>query len=291
MSKNNFKNSWKPLASVAIWGASFIATKYLLNQLEPLIIILVRQILAVVFLGFIAFIQKKNFSINLHDHTYIFILSLVAIFHLWIQLTGLKFTTASNTGWIIGTSPVFMTILGIIFFKEKITFMQVFGILISFLGLILLISRGDLLSIDFITNKGDFLILASAFTWSVYSLINKKISVHYSPLMTILYLFLMMSLVLAPFTINQKNIFALYNLTINSWIAIIFLGIFCSGLAYVLWAKAMSEMQSSKVGAFLYIEPFITVFTAWIFLKEEISFFTIFSGIIIIIGVIFVNRK
>jgi len=291
MNSKTYKSALKPLTSVVIWGGSFIATKFLLYELEPLLIILVRQILAVLFLSVIAIQQKKSFAINLHDHTYIFILSLIATFHLWIQLNGLKHTTASNTGWIIGITPVFMTILGIIFFKEKITFTQLIGILISFTGLILLISKGNISSIDFISNKGDFLILASSFTWSIYSFVNKKISVHYSPLMTILYLFLMMSIILVPFTINSKNINSLFQLSALSWSALIFLGIFCSGLAYVLWAQAMSEMESSKVGAFLYIEPFVTVFTAWIFLKEEISFFTLFSGIVIIIGVILVNQK
>ncbi len=291
MNSNTYKSALKPLTSVVIWGGSFIATKFLLDYLEPLLIIFVRQILAVLFLSIIALKQKKSFAINLHDHSYIFILALIATFHLWIQLNGLKHTTASNTGWIIGITPVFMTLLGIIFFKEKITFTQLIGILISFTGLILLISKGDISSIDFITNKGDFLILASSFTWSVYSFVNKKISVHYSPLMTILYLFLMMSIILLPFTINSENINSLFHLSISGWYSLIFLGIFCSGLAYVLWAQAMSEMESSKVGAFLYIEPFVTVFTAWIFLKEEITFLTMFSGIIIIVGVILVNRK
>lgn len=292
MNKNIFLNNpWKPLTAVIIWGASFIATKFLLNELEPLVIVLIRQILAVLLLSAIALKQKKNFAINLHDHTYIFILAIIAAIHLWIQLTGLKYTTASNTGWIIGITPVFMTILGLIFFKEKISLIQWFGIAVSFLGLILLISKGNLSSIDFMSSKGDFLILASAFTWSVYSLVNKKISINYSPLMTILYLFLMMSIILLPFTISQENLNAILHLPIISWWALIFLGFFCSGLAYVLWAQAISEMQSSKVGAFLYIEPFVTVFTAWIFLKEEITFLTMFSGIIIVIGVILVNRR
>lgn len=282
---------WKPLTSVIIWGNSFIATKYLLNNLQPMMIILIRQILAVFLLGGFALKQKKNFSINLHEHTYIFILALIATFHLWIQLTGLKYTTAANTGWIIGITPIFMTILGMIFFKEKITYSQLLGIAIAFLGLILLISKGNILSINFISNRGDFLILASAFTWSVYSLVNKKISVHYSPLMTIFYLFLMMSIILLPFTINKDNINDVLNTSLADWLALIFLGFFCSGIAYVLWADAMSNMQSSKAGAFLYIEPFVTVFAAWIFLKEEITFFTLFSGIIIIIGVIMVNKK
>lgn len=288
MIKNRY---WKPLTSVTIWGASFIATKYALNELKPLVIILIRQLLAICLLVFVALKTKKSFKLNLQDHAWILVLALIASFHLWIQVTGLQYTSASNTGWIIGITPIFMTLLGLIFFRERISILQWLGIFISFLGLLLLISKGNLSSIDLIKNKGDFLILASAFTWSVYSLVGKKITLNYSPMMTILFLFLMMSIILMPFTINQKNLEAVLHLSFTSWVALLFLGFFCSGIAYVLWAQAMSEMPSPHVGAFLYLEPFVTVFTAWLILNEKISLLTIISGIIIITGVIIVNKK
>ena len=74
-------------------------------------------------------------------------------------------------------------------------------------------------------------------------------------------------------------------------INISFLGLFCSGIAYVIWAYALREMESAKVGAFLYFEPFITVLAAWVFLKVTITILMIISGIIITIGVFMVNKK
>jgi len=291
VNKLKIKSYWKPLTSVVIWGASFIATKFLLDSLKPLTIILVRQILAILLLTIIAMKRGRSFKINLHDHSWIFVLALIASFHLWIQVTGMQYTSASNTGWIIGITPVFMALLGMIFLREKLTAGQWSGILIAFSGLLLLISNGKISSISLIENKGDFLILASAFTWSVYSLVGKKITLNYPPLMTILYLFLFMSLILAPFTLNGENLNSIIRLSTESIVALLFLGFFCSGIAYVLWAEAMNEMPSSHVGAFLYLEPFVTVFTAWILLSERISLLTLISGIIIIIGVIIVNRK
>jgi len=282
---------WKPLLAVIVWGFSFIATKHALVEIKPLVIILLRQLLGISLLIIIAVRTKKSFSINLRDHGMVVILSLIATFHLWIQVSGLQFTTASNTGWIVGLTPVFMVILGLIFFNEYIGGMQVTGIVIAFAGLLLLVSKGNLSEIDLIKKKGDFLVLASSFTWSVYSIVGKKITVSYSPLMTILFQFIIMSIVVAPFTINEANISAVIHLSFLSWIAILFLGIFCSGIAYVLWAQALSEMSSSKAGAFLYIEPFVTVFGAWILLNEKITLITLMSGLIIIGGVILVNRK
>ena len=280
---------WKPLTAVVVWGVSFIATKIALEELAPLSIIFLRLILASVLLAVLALYSNKKFEMNWKNHGGIFILALIASFHLWIQVTGMQYTTAANTGWIIGTAPIFMAIVGLIAFKESLTPIRIFGILLAFFGLLLLISKGDLSSIDFLSNKGDFLILASAFTWSIYSAVNKKISLSYSPLLTILFLFLMMAVIISPFTINEHSIQSVSNLSAKGWFLILFLGIFCSGVGYVLWAQALKEMDSVKVGAFLYFEPFVTVFAAWIFLSEEITFVMVLSGLIITLGVLLVN--
>jgi len=280
---------WKPLFAVIVWGASFIATKIALEEIKPLSIIFLRLILASFLLTILAIYSKKSFAISWKNHGGIFILALIAAFHLWIQVTGMQYTTAANTGWIIGTAPIFMAIVGFVAFKESLSPIRIFGILLAFFGLLMLISKGDLSSIDFLSNKGDFLILASAFTWSIYSAVNKKISLSYSPLLTILFLFLMMAIIISPFSIKTAAVQSVISLSLRGWISILFLGIFCSGVAYVLWAQALKEMDSVKVGAFLYFEPFVTVFAAWLMLSEKITLVMILSGVIITIGVLLVN--
>jgi drug/metabolite transporter (DMT)-like permease len=287
--KTKLLSYWKPLFAVVVWGASFIATKIALEEIAPLSIIFLRLVLASILLAVVAIYSNKSFSLSWKNHGNIFILALIAVFHLWIQVTGMQYTTAANTGWIIGTAPIFMAIVGCIAFKESLSPIRIFGILLAFFGLLMLISKGDLSSIDFLSNKGDFLILASAFTWSIYSAVNKKISLTYSPLLTVLFLFLMMAVIISPFSISSQSIQSVINLSTKSWIAILFLGIFCSGIAYVLWAQALKEMDSVKVGTFLYFEPFVTVFAAWLILSEEIIFLMIVSGVVITLGVLLVN--
>lgn len=281
---------WLPLPAIIFWGASFIATKYLLDELTPEAIISLRLILAIILLSLIALYTKKDFTINLKSHLWILLLALIAVFHLWIQITGLKFTTAANTGWIIGTAPIFMALLGLIFFKEKLTAVKITGIVIAMLGLLLLVGKGDITNIDLIKNKGDLLVLSSSFTWGIYSMINKKVSLNYSPMMTILYLFIMMAVIIIPFNFNSKTFNSVVHLSTIGWISILFLGLLCSGAAYVIWAYALRDMESAKVGAFLYFEPFVTVISAWLFLKEEITLLMLLSGLIITAGVFLVNK-
>ena len=135
------------------------------------------------------------------------------------------------------------------------------------------------------------MVLASAFTWSVYSLMNKKITFSYPPLMAILYLFITMAVILIPFNLSQQVLSSVIHLSLTGWIAVVFLGLICSGVSYVFWAQALKDMDSARVGAFLYFEPFVTVFAAWVFLGENITFVIILSGLIITAGVFLVNKK
>lgn len=254
-------------------------------------IIVLRLFLALCFLSIVLIFLGNSFSIDGDNIKKILLLAAVAVFHLWIQITGLKFTSASNTGWIIGTAPIFMSILGYFYFKEKISIKKISGIIIAFLGLLFLVGKGNPLNIDLINNIGDWLVLLSAFTWGVYSIINKKITLNFSPIKTIFYLFLIMMMIILPFNINQQNIASVLNLSVAGWLNILFLGLFCSGISYVIWAYLLREMSSAKVGAYLYIEPIITFLGAWILLKEEITFLMLLSGLIITFGVYLVNKE
>jgi RarD protein len=284
-------NIWKPLLAVVFWGASFVATKSLLDSLSPLWIIYIRLILGIVAALSIALYRKRSFSLKRKDLKGIFILAIISTTHLWIQVTGMQYTSASNTGWIIGIVPVIMAIMGFLIYKERMTLMQFIGAFLAFSGLIVLISKGDLGSINFISNYGDLLVLGSAFTWSIYSFYGRKVTLDYPPSLTILYLFITMFVLLTPITISSDLLKSVNSLSAIDWSALIFLGIFCSGIAYVLWAESMKELPANRVGAFLYLEPFVTVFTAWILLNEEITLLMLGSGIVIIVGVIMVNRK
>ncbi|MGE5499349.1 MAG: DMT family transporter, partial [Syntrophothermus sp.] len=266
-------------------------TKIALRDISPSAIILLRLILAVVLLAGIAHFSGRSFRMNLKFYKNIALLAAIAVFHLWVQVTGLKFTSAANTGWIIGFTPVFMSLIGVIFFKESLNLIKVSGIFISFAGLLLLISKADPGNISLISNKGDFMVLASSFTWSIYSAVNKKAAADFSPLMVTLYQFAIMALLIAPAVLDVPTITNILHMSLDSVLAVVFLGIFCSGIAYVFWAQALQEMESIKVGAFLYVEPFVTVLTAWIFLNEDISLLTIISGIIITAGVVLVNYR
>jgi drug/metabolite transporter (DMT)-like permease len=80
------------------------------------------------------------------------------------------------------------------------------------------------------------------------------------------------------------------NIPWDGWLAILFLGIFCSGIAYIFWYGALKILPVAQTGAFLYIEPIITVIVAAVLIQEAISPASLVGGLAILFGVWLVNR-
>jgi len=77
----------------------------------------------------------------------------------------------------------------------------------------------------------------------------------------------------------------------EAWMGILFLGVCCSGLAYLFWYAALEERDSSTVGVYLYLEPFVTLIGAYLFLDEGIHWITLMGGGMILSGVFLTTRR
>lgn len=80
------------------------------------------------------------------------------------------------------------------------------------------------------------------------------------------------------------------SLTRNAWLGVGFLGVFCSGLAYIFWYDALKVLPASQAGVFLYLEPLVAVELAALVLDDALLLATLLGGGIILLGVWMVNR-
>jgi drug/metabolite transporter (DMT)-like permease len=81
------------------------------------------------------------------------------------------------------------------------------------------------------------------------------------------------------------------HLTLNGWLGVAFLGIFCSGLAYIAWYDALKALTTAQTGVFLYIELLVAVVVAFFVLGEAITPASLIGGAIILLGVWLVHRN
>ena len=298
------------LFAVIAWGASFIATKIALEDILPTTIVWLRFLMGVVILG-IAVILRKQFVLpKKNEWGYFALLGFLGItFHQWLQSNGLITSEASTTAWIVATTPVFMAVLGWLVLKEGLNVIKIIGILLAFIGVLLVSSHGNIKSISVgkFGEPGDVLILISAVNWSVFSIHSRRgLKTHPASLMMFYvmafgWIFTSILFFMGPvFGKASGQIISLYlagpgfsnisHLTQNGWLGILFLGIFCSGLAYIAWYDALQVLSTAGTGVFLYIEPLIAMVVAFFVLGEAITISSLIGGGIILLGVWLVNR-
>lgn len=279
--------------AVVVWGASFIATKVALADISPITIVWLRFAMGVIILG-VAVAVRRQFALpNKNEWGYFALLGFLGItFHQWLQSNGLITSEASTTAWIVATTPVFMALLGWLVLKEGLGRIRIFGILLAFMGVLLVVSDGDVTSISIgkFGAPGDILILISAVNWAVFSTLSRRgLKSHPASLM----MFYVMSLgwiFTSLLFIPSHGFSEIPHLTLTGWVGVLFLGIFCSGLAYIAWYDALQALSAAQTGAFLYIEPLVAVIVAALVLAEPVTWASLLGGAVILLGVWLVNR-
>jgi drug/metabolite transporter (DMT)-like permease len=279
--------------AVVVWGASFIATKVVLAEISPITIVWLRFLMGVLILGLAVYLRGQFALPNKNEWGYFALLGFLGItLHQGLQSNGLITSEASTTAWIVATTPVFMALLGWLMLKENLGWVRISGILLAFLGVLVVVSDGNITSISIgkFGAPGDVLILISAVNWAVFSTLSRRgLKSHPASLMMFYVMFLgwiFTSLLFIP----SGGWIEIPHLTRNGWIAVLFLGILCSGLAYIAWYDALQALSAAQTGAFLYIEPLVAVVVAAIVLGEPIIWASLLGGAVILIGVWLVNR-
>ena len=281
------------LLAVIAWGASFIATKIALEDVSPISIVWLRFTMGIVILGIAVAIRSQFALPKKGELGYFALLGFLGItFHQWLQSNGLQTSEASTTAWIVATTPVFMALLGWVILREGLPLLKIFGIVLAAFGVLLVVTDGNLTSISVgeFGAPGDILILVSAFNWAVFSALSRRGLKTYSATLMIFYVMTFGWFFTSMAFIAGRNYLEIQNLSFNGGLGITFLGVFCSGLAYIAWYDALQALSTAETGVFLYIEPLVAVVVAFFLLGEAITWVSLTGGAVILLGVWIVNQ-
>jgi len=279
------------LLSVIFWGLSFIGTKMALAYLTPSEIITVRFLLGLSVLLIVKKIRKINFNFKRSDILIIIIVSLLFGFHVIIQAFGLIYTSATNTAWLIATVPVFIALASRFVLKENLSRQKMIGIFIATFGVLLLISKGNLDNLSWLQSVGDWIILFTCVTWTIYTIISRKLTQAYHPLSVIVAILLIPAIGLMFYTMMTTPLSKFINLPYHIVLVLLGLGVICAGLAQWIWLEGITQKGAIKAGMFIYFEPVVTTLAALPILGETLGLTGFVGAGLILSGVYLVERQ
>lgn len=282
------------LGATAIWSGNFIIARGLSESIPPISLAFWRWTVAViVFLPFALKPLIAEWNIIKKHIPYLCITSLlgITVFNTLIYFAG-HTTTAVNLSLISITFPVFIIILSWMFFGERITAYKGLGILLVVIGVVLLITKGNFLSLLKISFAiGDLWMLLAAITFAVYTILLKRRPENISILAFQLSTFVLGLIFLSPFFIWEYATIPHVGFDPKTVFLILYVGIFASLVAFTLWNKAIVTIGPSKAGMIYYTLPIFSGLSASIFLKENISIIHLYSVLLILSGIFIANYE
>ena len=279
-------------AAIVLWGVSFVATKAALHEVSPVTLIFTRFALGVAVLFLILQLRRESLIPPRDAWPMLAAMGFVGIFvHQMIQVHGLTLTTAVRTGWLIGLTPIWSAVLAAVLLGERFGPRKVLGLFLGAVGAFLVITRGELSSgvLALPATRGDILILASTLTWAIYTILGRETLKRLGSATATAAAMAAGWAMMIPFFVNTAGWQEYRSLSSTSVIAIVFLGVGCSGLGYWLWYAALERIEASQVAAFLYLEPLVTLAAAVALLGESVAVSTILGGVLVLVGVLTVQ--
>lgn len=279
--------------TVAAWGSSFLSTKVIMTQggVTPVEMYVYR--FAIAYLILLCFTFKKIKSNNFGDEFRFFVCGLCAgSLYFITENYALKYTSTGNVSLLAGVSPLFTTILMAVIYKIRLLPGVVIGSIIAFAGVACVIfSHGE----GFVFQpKGDILALTAALSWAIYTITVKRLIPLYNSFFITRKLFFYGVITAIPLMLLQKeplHLTSLFNFSEpNVPLNFIFLVLFCSLGAYLVWNEAMKELGAVTANNYLYMQPLVTMVAAYFLLDEKIYLLG-YVGCVLILGGLIISDK
>ena len=282
------------LGATAIWAGNYIIARGLNDIIPPVTLAFWRWLVAViVFTPFALKKIKAQWQLIKQNIGYLSLIALLGVsaFNTLLYIAS-HTTSAINLSLMSLTFPIFIVILSVFFFREKITLINGIGICLVITGVIVLVTKGKLMALFNITFAiGDIWMLLGAFVWSVYSLLLKRKPKEISAVTFQYSTFTLGLFFLLPFYIWESALSSPVSFDARIALAILYIGVVSSLVAYYLWNKSVEMVGPSKAAMLFYTSPLFIGFLAYIFLNETIGMVHLYSALLIIPGILVANYE
>lgn len=274
---------------VLFWSGNFILGRYINEEIEPLELAFFRWFFVLIIVSPILILKFTHIYQSIKNNYFILLfLSALGIstYNTFVYI-ALTMTTSTNALIINSIVPILILVLSVFILKQKILFHQIIGILLSTLGVIFLVLKGDftnIFSLNF--NHGDLFIIVSALSWAFYSVFVKFRPKELNNFEFFATIVVLGFIILVPFYLYQGYSIERELLLLQSnYLVFLYISVFASCLSYYFWHFGIDHIGASKTGQFVHLMPLFGTILAYVFLDETLLFYHISGAFAIALGI------
>lgn len=275
--------------TTVLWSGNFIIARGLHESIPPIGLSFWRWLVATAVLFPFAYrFFIKDITLIRRHYFYLAVTALlgVTLFNTLIYIAG-HTTKAINLSLLAAASPILILLFSAIFLKEKFTVSRITGITLSFVGIIFLISKGDLSQLSSLTFAvGDVWMLCAAMSFAAYTILVKKKPAELSNLAFLFAIYIFGLLFIFPAYLYEHFYIAKVTMDSSNVLAILYVSLFASIIAYYTWNRAVLSIGVTQSALIYFLTPVFSAIGANIILHEPILAVEIHSMMLILLGIL-----
>ncbi len=276
------------------WASNWILGRGLAGEIPPMALTFFRWLFAITILAPFALPRvRRDWPRIRANWRILLVLGAVGVgTHNALAYLGLNYTTATNGVILNSFIPVMIISFSWIFLRERLSATQLGGVLISFVGVMTILSHGSLAALtQFRLNSGDLWVVLSMALWSTYSILLRHRPAGIDTIAFLFVIAIVGDLCVLPLYVGETMLGNPMHWTLMHVIAIAVLALFSSVLAYIFWNRGVAEVGASVAGLFMHLMPVFGVILAWFFLDERLAPFHLAGIGLILTGIFITSRR
>ena len=279
-----------PMIAVLIWSLNITVTRYVAEFISPISISFYRWLIAFVLMSPFVLLSVWKYRTEIRQHAWQFAVlgACGMVFYQGLAYSAAHYTTATNMGIINAFTPIFTIFISIFILKEMPTRYAVIGGILSFLGLLYVMSQGNLQSLMHLAGHwGDLLMILAVFLYAFYGVFLKKWQIQ-MPLLTSLYVQIAFALLFHLPFVFVLGLDAINSQNVGS---VLYAGVFPSIVAPLVWMMAVQYIGPNRTSIFMNVMPIATALIAYFWLNEAWTIYHTIGGVIILLGIALAQKR
>lgn len=269
-----------------IWGANFSIVKVALQDLSPIAFNAIRFPIASLLLYAILRVRS---GISLPARADVWrVVGLGVLGNVIYQnlfIFGLALTSAGNGSLLLATTPIWTVLLSVLMGHERPSPLVWTGILATLTGMVLVVGGGPGFQLGGRSLLGDMLMVASAITWSIYTVGARNLIRRYGPLRITAWSMWIGTVGLVLLGLPDVVTTGVADVSLGAWIAVVYAGCLALTTAYLIWNRGVQRMGSARTAAYSNLVPVVALAVAWLWLGERPTVVQLAGASVILVGI------